>query len=146
MCNSETLRYNSYINGCLHSHLRQRPISSKDRGFQPISSQTHHSLKKFKQFSCHLHEISCPVGTAGFPVVLAGFKWKLSVSAKWWPDTRADFPISGIPHPMAWFDFSVCVCAHSTCVLPHLKAAVVSVQAACPSRWAKRESASSLPG
>lgn len=52
-----------------------------------------------------------------------------------------------VGYPIQWLDLiSVCVCAHSTCVLPHLKAAVVPIQAACPPRWAKRESASFLPG
>lgn len=93
----------------------------------------------------HLHEIS---HTAGFLARLAGFKWKLSVSAKWWPDTRTDFPISGIPHLMAGCGFSsVCVCACSTCMLPHLKAAVMPLQGACRPRWTNRESGSLLlPG
>lgn len=89
----------------------------------------------------HLHEIS---RTAGFLVRLAGFKWKLSVSAKWWPDTRTDFPISGIPHLMAGCDFPVCVCACSTCLLPHLKAVAMPSQGACRPRWTKRESGSLL--
>lgn len=89
----------------------------------------------------HLHEIS---RTAGFLVRLAGFKWKLSVSAKLWPDTRTDFPISGIPHLMAGCDFPMCVYACSTCVLPHLKAAVMPLQGACRPRWTKRQSGSLL--
>lgn len=122
------------------------PTSSKDPQGIPACLESDPPFLEAVQtvVQWHLHEIS---RTAGFLVRLAGFKWKLSVSAKWWPDTRTDSPISGIPHVMAGCDFPLCVCACSTCVLPHLKDVVMALQGACCPRWTKRESGSLLfPG
>lgn len=117
------------------------PTSSKDPHGIPACLESDPPFLEGVQtvVQWHLHEIS---HTAGFLVSLAGFKWKLSVPAKWWPDTRTDFPISGIPHFMAGCDFPVCACARSTCVLPHLKAVVLPLQGACRPRWTRGESGS----
>lgn len=82
------------------------PISSKDPQGIPACLESDPPFLEWVQtvVQWHLREIS---RTAGFLVRLAGFKWKLSVSAKWWPDTRTDFPISGMPHLMAG---CVCMC------------------------------------
>lgn len=119
------------------------PISSKDPQGIPACLESDPPFLEWVQtvVQWHLREIS---RTAGFLVRLAGFKWKLSISAKWWPDTRTDFPISGMPHLMAGYDFLVSVCACSTCMLSHLKAAVMPLQGACCPRWTKRESGSLL--
>lgn len=112
------------------------PTSSKDPQGIPACLQSDPPFLERVQrvVQWHLHEIS---STAGFLVRLAGLKWKLSVSAKWWPDTRTDSPISGMPRLVAGCDFPACVCACSTCVPPHLKAVVMPLQGACCPRWTK---------
>lgn len=95
------------------------PTSSKDPQGIPACLESDPPFLEGVQRAVqwHLHEIS---RTAGFLARLAAFKWKLSVSAKWWSDTRTDFPISGIPHLMAGCDFPLCVCV-CMCML-HLHA------------------------
>lgn len=54
-------------------------------------------------------------------------------------------PFQLVEYPIWWLDVIFpCVCACSTCVLPHLKAAVMPSQGACRPRWTKRESGSLL--
>lgn len=114
------------------------------QGLQWALSQPHHFLNEFKELFNDIF-----MRSAALPAQL-DFRqgWLvLSGNCQYLPNggqtPEETQPISGIPHPVAGDGLCLCLCACSTCVQPHLKAAVVPIQAACPLRWVRRESPSS---
>lgn len=96
------------------------------QGLQWALSQPHHFLNEFKELFNDIF-----MRSAALPAQL-DFRqgWLvLSGNCQYLPNggqtPEETQPISGIPHPVAGDSLCLCLCACSTCVQPHLKAAVV---------------------